>query len=218
MYWITAIFYSVLFCSNITNPCNTHAHLNLFCQLVTLQTVCWQLVADTPDWRSTYWTGLQSCRCLCVCVCVWLIRLCVGFYKRKMDWLKKKKEKEMYVWARKRENDMLMSAYCMNKRAGNVCMYVWNANVSALSVFLFVCAHELTDDDIQYRTAAHVIIGPRSAYICFDKAVANMHSFKPKLCFIGSYKTVKSSQNKKGTIIIIMLLMIKQNSGSKKMK
>lgn len=153
-----------------------------------------------------------------VCVCVWLIRLCVGFYKRKMDWLKKKKEKEMYVWARKRENDMLMSAYCMNKRAGNVCMYVWNANVSALSVFLFVCAHELTDDDIQYRTAAHVIIGPRSAYICFDKAVANMHSFKPKLCFIGSYKTVKSSQNKKGTIIIIMLLMIKQNSGSKKMK
>lgn len=95
-----------------------------------------------------------------VCVCVWLIRLCVGFYKRKMDWLKKKKEKEMYVWARKRENDMLMSAYCMNKRAGNVCMYVWNANVSALSVFLFVCAHELTDDDIQYSTAAHVIIGP----------------------------------------------------------
>lgn len=160
MYWITAIFYSVLFCSNITNPCNTHAHLNLFCQLVTLQTVCWQLVADTPDWRSTYWTGLQSCRCLCVCVCVWLIRLCVGFYKRKMDWLKKKKEKEMYVWARKRENDMLMSAYCMNKRAGNVCMYVWNANVSALSVFFFVCAHELTDDDIQYSTAAHVIIGP----------------------------------------------------------
>lgn len=126
-----------------------------------------------------------------VCVCVWLIRLCVGFYKRKMDWLKKKKEKEMYVWARKRENDMLMSAYCMNKRAGNVCMYVWNANVSALSVFLFVCAHELTDDDIQYSCSCDY--RARSAYICFDKAVANMHSFKPKLCFIGSYKTVKSS-------------------------
>lgn len=30
----------------------------------------------------------------------------------------------MYVLARKRENDMLMSAYCMNKRAANVCMYV----------------------------------------------------------------------------------------------
>lgn len=93
-----------------------------------------------------------------VCVCVWLIRLCVGFYKRKMDWLKKKKEKEMYVWARKRENDMLMSAYCMNKELEMcVCMCEMPTFLPWVSFFLFV---HMNWQMMIYSIAAHVIIGP----------------------------------------------------------
>lgn len=124
-----------------------HTHIfNLFCQPVTLPTVWWQLVADRELTRlmELCWPGLQSCRFACACVAG--CSVCVPVWEN-IFWLKirvQERRRAMSLGCRamwKRENDMLMNAYCMNKRAEWVCVWIWWKSCVGVHqcVFLSMC-------------------------------------------------------------------------------